>query len=508
MRLVEDRFEELTRFEQQGGTDQLNAIRTNAPRAIPDRAMRTLWELLLTRRVKVSHQGNSFFSWLPRFEREGLTTAVRLQLREVLTPRVELRKLMAPDKEHSESRTIADLVQGKIVLSMEDIAQFRLHQQKQDERWHAVLPALLPDFTMLLRDALDLMRELGGADKKKDDSPAYQPSISPHPQNHRFYDWTVLIELTRDAWLATAQESPKQAALVAEAWTHIPYPLFKRLAFFAAAHDGVIPPRRALDWLLADDHRWLWSDQTKRETIRLLVSLAPRLDETMLRELEQAILQGPPREMFENTIESERRTTFVDRGIWLRLAKVAATGVTLGGDAKKHLDDLLAQYPQWVLATDERDEFSVWMGDGSEWRTFLAAPRRRKELVEWLKQHPARDHWRADDWRQLCQDKFPTVVCALYTLAKEGVWPVDRWEEAFYAWSQKIHLKWSWRLLAPVLAEASDAQLQALPHPISYWLKQVARVFKEHEQRFFTLARRILDLSYEDHEGATTRRHG
>ncbi|MCP9473549.1 MAG: hypothetical protein NNA30_12535 [Nitrospira sp.] len=56
----------------------------------------------------------------------------------------------------------------------------------------------------------------------------------------------------------------------------------------------MIPPRRALDWLLADDHWWLWSAQTKRETIRLLVALAPRLDETMLRELEQAILQGPP----------------------------------------------------------------------------------------------------------------------------------------------------------------------------------------------------------------------
>jgi hypothetical protein len=182
VRLVEDSVEELTRFEQQGGADQLNAIRTNAPRAIPDRAMRTLWELLLPRRVKVSHQGNSFFSWLLRFEREELTTVVRLQLREVLTPRVELRKLMAPDKEHSERRTIADFVQWKIVLSMEDIAQFRLPQQKQDKRWTAVLPELLPDFTMLLRDALDLMRELGGADEKKDDPP---PIRHPSARIHR-----------------------------------------------------------------------------------------------------------------------------------------------------------------------------------------------------------------------------------------------------------------------------------------------------------------------------------
>lgn len=314
-----------------------------------------------------------------------------------------------------------------------------------------------------------------------------------------------MIELTRDAWLwlAIAQQSPEQAALVAESWRHIPYPLFKRLAFFAAAHNGVIPPRRALDWLLADDRWWLWSMETQREAMRLLVSLVPWLDETMLRELEQAVLQGPPREMFENTIEPERWTTFVDGKIWLRLAKVAATGVTLSADASARLDALSSQY-QWKLTADDRDEFPFWMGSGNESRTFLATPRRRRELVEWLKQHSARDHWLTDDWRQLCQDKFPTVVCALYVLAREGVWPVDRWEEAFYAWSQKTHLNRSWCLLAPVLAEAPDAQLQALTHPISYWFKQVARVFKEHEPRFFTLARRILDLSYEDHEGTTT----
>ncbi|MCP9473548.1 MAG: hypothetical protein NNA30_12530 [Nitrospira sp.] len=210
--------------------------------------------------------------------------------------------------------------------------------------------------------------------------------------------------------------------------------------------------------------------------------------------------------MFENTIEPERWTTFVDGGIWLRLAKVAATGVSLSGNAKDRLDALSAQYPQWTLAADDRDEFPFWMGDGSEWRTFQATPRRRKELVEWLKRHPAADHWREDDWRQLCQDKFPTVVCALYALAREGVWPVDRWKEAFYAWSQKTHLNRPWRLLAPVLAAAPDAQLQALTHPMSYWLKQVAGDFKGHEQRFFTLARRILSLESEnkkDDGGAT-----
>jgi hypothetical protein len=79
------------------------------------------------------------------------------------------------------------------------------------EAWNAALPALLPDFTMLLRDALDLMRELGRANDRSDRSYVHQPSISAHPQNRGFREWTVLIELARDAWLATAEHSPERA---------------------------------------------------------------------------------------------------------------------------------------------------------------------------------------------------------------------------------------------------------------------------------------------------------
>ena len=117
-----------------------------------------------------------------------------------------------------------------------------LRDLPKDERWTAALPELLSDFSALLRDTLDLMRELGSAEDRSDLSYMHQPSISDHPQNRDFHDWTALIDLTRDAWLATAAQSPERAALVAESWWHTPYPLFRRLAFFAAAQDDVDTP--------------------------------------------------------------------------------------------------------------------------------------------------------------------------------------------------------------------------------------------------------------------------
>lgn len=497
---IEHRLDELAKLERDGNTDELARIREGAPKAIPGPLMRTLWRLLLTGRVKSWLRDFDLYRWRDRFRRDGLTPTLRLELREMLTPCVSLREPFRwpeEDDEAREPKRIKDLVEWEIVLSTDHV-HTSLRDLPKDERWNAALPELLADVSTLLRDALDLMRELGGAEDRSDLSYIHQPSISEHPQNRDFHDWTALIDLTRDAWLATAAQSPARATLMAQAWWHTPYPLFRRLAFFAAAQGDVIPKRQALDWLLADDHWWLWSVETEREAMRLLVALAPRLDAVMLRELEQAVLAGPPREMFKDDIEPERWTRIVDREIWLRLAKMADAGAVLGAESSARLSGLSAQYPEWKLAEDQRDEFPYWMGDGDEWRKFVATPRRRRELVAWLRQQPGTDHWQEDDWRQRCRDNFATTACALYALAKEGVWPTDRWREALQAWSEERLLKRSWRYMAPLLSDAPDDLLQTLAHGVSWWLQAIAKTFEGHQVHFFGLAHRILALDHQD----------
>lgn len=500
IRLIESRIDKLARLEREGDTAKLARIRENEPKAIPSPLMRTLWRLLLAGRVKSWLRDFDLYRWRDHFKRDGLTATLRLELREMLAPRVSLREPFrwpTEDGEAREPELIKDLVEWEIVLSTDHVHS-SLRDLPRDERWTAALPELLSDFSALLRDALDLMRELGGAEDRSDLSYMHQPSISEHPQNRDFHDWTALIDLTRDAWLATVAQSPARAALVAQSWWHTPYPLFRRLTFFAAAQDNVIPHRQALDWLLADDHWWLWSVETEREAMRLLVALAPQLDAVMLRELEQAVLAGPPRDMFKDDIEPEHWTRIVEREIWLRLAKMAETGAVLSATSKERLEALSAQYPKWKLAGDQRDEFPYWMGDGDEWHTFIATPRRRRELIEWLRQHPSRVHWQEDDWRQRCRDSFATTACALCALAKEGVWPTERWLEALQAWSEEKLLKRSWRYMAPILVTAPDEVLQTLAHGVSWWLQAIAKVFEGQEASFFTLARRILALDHQD----------
>ena len=518
---IERHLNKLYELERDGKTAELARIRENAPRAIPGAPMRTLWRFMLTGHVKSTLRDHfSFTRWQKHFQRDGFNPSLRLELRKMLTPRIALSKPFprpATEGETDKSERIEDLVDWKIVLSTDDThSNLRDLSENKNGRWTAALPELLSDFSALLRDALDLRRELGAAEDRSDRSYIQQPSISEHEQNSKFHDWTALIDLTRDAWLATATQSSARAALaafVAESWLNTPYPLFKRLAFFAAAQDGVIPLRRALDWLLADERWWLWSEETQREALRLLVSLAPRLDAEMLRELEQAVLAGPLHKMSDTEMNYE---------IWLRLAKIDEAGATLSENGEKRMEQLSAEHPDWALAEDQLDEFSGWVHVGGLPK--VTSPSRRRELIEWLRQNPDTDDWQQDDWRQRCRDHFATSACALYALARENVWPKDRWREALQVWSegkhrkrswrymaprlqrryaaqQQKHRKRSWRYIAPVLINVPDAVLQALAPTVSDWLQAISETFKDqaaHEAHFFALVERILALNIED----------
>lgn len=263
--------------------------------------MHKLWQLLLTGRFESKMQDFNVFSWTDNFMLYGLTASLRLELCDVLTPKVLLRahsKTIHFYEKAPESKHIKEIIDWKIVLSAKNVKS-SLQNLPKGKQWNEAIAELLPEFCRLLRDALDIRRELEGADDKSDQSYIYQPLISEHQQNSdKQYDWTALIVLTRDAWLALADISPAQAARVAESWLDVPYPLFKRLAFFAASQPNIIPIDTAIDWLLMDEHWWLWSIETKNEVELLQDSIAMgRPNKMMQKKLDSAILAGQPHNM-------------------------------------------------------------------------------------------------------------------------------------------------------------------------------------------------------------------
>ena len=435
--------------------------------------------------------------WSKRFQREGLTPSVRLELRELLTPRVVLsapiRWKEGGDDVHSATATVRELVNWEIVLTADDVHNF-LKRLRQDPRWQEEIVKFLFDATNLLLEALDLMRDLGGADERSDLSYMSQPSISPHPQNRDYRDWTTLIDLTREAWLATAAHSPERARSEVERWLSIHYPLFRRLVFFAASETQLFAPQLALNWLLSDGSWWLWSVETEHESLRLLAVLAPQLTSAEQSLLFKAILGGPPKEMFRDDIELESFQRISDREIWLRLIKCTASGVVLPPEASRKLAILATQYPAWRLSEDGSDEFPVWMGDGLQ-RTTQTTPIMRRELESWLQDNPASNFWKNSDWADRCRADFPRVATALIHLAVQGQWPVDRWRTALQIWSEEARSAKTWRYLHSILLLAPDHVLKELRDTISWFLQATAKTITKYESDFFSLIHRVLASS-------------
>ena len=512
---IEHELDRFISLEREGKNSELDEIRLFVPNAIPRPLMRTLWRLLLSGRVKSPRQHLDLNRWQRRLKREGLTTTSRLELRELLAPKIVLKKpfLWDDDSSHlGEPERLNQLVDWELVLTADHVHSTL--RDLADEQWTSCLPLLLEDFQQLLFDALDLSSELGMAHSRSDRSYWIMPSITPHWQNRGFHDWTALIELLRDAWLAVRTDENVRAAGIAQRWFELPYATFKRLALFAASQDSCIPPEQWVNWLLADNAWWLWSTDTKREVLRLLVLQGGHLRGVAQEQLEDVILAGPPREMYRDDLDQGRWQDLVTHSIWLHLAKLHSSGLALGTPAAARMTEICNSHPQWALATNDRDEFSHWMSgtgdpDYEESRDVNIAPRKRQELVQWLtKSTSERRPFYEDTWREVCRTRLFHSLSALYDLARDEVWPAGRWREALQTWTEEGMVLRSWRYAAPLVHTMPDAVLQEVDHAVSWWIESASKSINCHQGILLDLCRRMLALPLETGSGSRIIRNG
>ena len=508
IRLIENRLDEIAQLERDDKVSELEEMRTHSPNSVPGALMRTLWRLLLGGRVKSPWRDLDLYRWKSRLKSEGLTATLRLELRELLSPKIRLSKPFHWEDlpaSTGEITRLRQLVEWELVLTADHVHS--TVRDLADAKWHAVLPALLDDLLILLRDALDLLSELGEADERCDRSHWDLPSISPHWQNRGFRDWVSLIELLRAAWLAVHKSDEARAKKLAAAWFDLPYPTFKRLALFAASHDGCIAPDQWVEWLLVDGSWWLWTVETKREVLRLLVLQGRSLTSEPRERLESAILAGPPRAMYRDDLEPDKWQDLVAGAVWLYLAKLKAGGTAIGAAGEARLAELSRSHPQWQLSVNESDEFSHWMSgtgdpDFEARKEVNHAPRKRHDLVEWLvKPLPDRAPFYEDTWRTVCRKHLLNSIYALCDLAHQNQWPEGRWREALQVWREDGMVLRSWRYAAPLVQTMPDAVLRDLAHGVTRWLQTASKSTGEHETILIHLCGRVLSLPLDADSG-------
>ena len=500
--MIENELDRFASLERDGKTAELEEIRSQAPKAIPGPLMRTLWRLLLSGRVKSPGLDLYLYRWKRRLKRDGLTATLRLELRELLAPKVVVEKpFCGGDKAENTNEPAPNY---KLELASEKTRD-HLYGDGEESLCRlnkTQLSELLEDFEQLLRDALDLLRELRKADGKNNvcwESHQKLPSILPPQKNRYSRDWVILIELLRDAWLAVHGDNSARATRIAQAWFERPYyATFKRLALFAASQDACIAPEQWVDWLLADGAWWLWSVEMMREVFRLFVLQGRQLTGASQDRLETAICRGPSRDDPEPN-DDKWQDNMVAHRVWLRLAKLKLSGLALGASAQERLDKLSSDHPQWQLEANERDEFSHWISgtgdpDFEEHRKIDVAPRKRRDLVQWLLNRPSPENrpFHEDTWRDVCRRYPLNALFALADLAKQGNWLSERWCDALYAWSDKKQIQRLWCCTAPVLKTMPDTVIQEIAHGVTWWIKAASKSISRHEGILLQLCRHVL----------------
>lgn len=491
---IEDQLKKWAQKERKG---EAVVPEEEAPQSIPDSRMRVLWRLILCGRVKLSGGRFEIYDWLDQVKRDGLTATLRMAARELLAPKITMRPSFHWRNDFAVRN---DVVECDLELSTDHVRALVRYEHDIKEVFES--PSWLDDLQRLLRDALDLLCEVGKADERRDYSYAYLPAIEPAGQDWGIADWVVLIELLRDAWLALYRTDRRRAARVAEAWFELPYPTFKRLALFAAKQEACIRPAQWVTWLLADGAHWLWTADTEKEVFGLLMHQGRSLIGKVQARLEKAILAGPPRMMYRDDLEPEQWQQRKDYSTWHHLTALAATGLDLGDEATELRLTLTEANPLWKLWVQEQDE-SDGMGEivqpgihDDQIRREVGTISRRK-LVQLLRSPQPNLPVSADDlWYELCRHSRRRSLCTLIDFARQDYWPIKFWELALDLWGTNSKAKGlrTWRHAAATIVAMPAKVLLEMPHAVSRWLRERSQSIPPQDAFMLTLCQRILDL--------------
>ena len=353
---------------------------------------------------------------------------------------------------------------------------------------------LLP-ISNALKQTMEYWQLLGQADEKNDLSVLYLPSISPHQQNHNHHNWTFLIELCRDLWAETFQTNNAHALAILELWKTIPFPVFKRLVLHAYATSECATSSEKLNYLLTDNHWWLWSTATKREKFRLFESLSPQLSGDQLTTLENAIITGPPRSMYREKLSDQEWQERSERQVWLHLAKLESFSVNLSKNAKTIYKSLSAKYPQRELDGD-RDEFNTWFSTGRRNSCDFTIAEFIKLSIEQRieKLSDSSSYYisgRLALFTAICKDKPDIALETLNFLSTHTNWNTSIWHAGIYGLSDTDTDtdtdKPLWIEIAKLIVLLPNEFFKTEAWVISWWIKNTIKSIKEdsEDEKYF-----------------------
>lgn len=494
--LIENEILEQLKQKQDGNKGYFEELERKSSDAVLSEEMITVWNLILAGYCAQPLHHQNLYIWAEEYIKTGITTALKSKLRKALTPIVSFKTPFnsVSDEYKNGLRKYFD---WDVDLSS-PFAHSALEHISKIDTWNSDISLIFSDVNSLLIELMELKWALGEVDEYTDYTYIHHPSISAHPQNKDYNNWTILIDLVRDSWLSVLEKDVSKAKSIVSIWWSTPFPIFKRLALFAASKCEVIEAGEINGWLGQEDSRWLWSISSQRELLQLFQNLEQRFDAKNTKKLLLNICSGPKREWFREDLTDDEFRQLVVREQWLRLEKLKHAGLVFDEETERDYQIIRRENPQWVFDDEQKEEFPFWMGDGNHYRVTTYSPTDEADVIEWLKSKPDHDHWDDDDWSFRCKNDFALAKNALLALEDENIWIPERWREAFNVWTESKHLSIrAWRSLSNFFLEINEHKLVDIAWNLSRWLKSNTNCKALPEEQYFSFVDRLLSAPYD-----------
>ncbi len=375
-----------------------------------------------------------------------------------------------------------------------DVNRFRDHA----DDWEGALAAMADDLTTRLQEAMDWFYDLAASDT--DRTYSQYPSISEHKQNRHLRTWTQLIELSRDSYDALISTGDKSAAeRLVQRWQSLPYPLFRRLALYAATQEaGMHGVNLGLEILLEGPQPALWDIHVHRETLRFLRKRGKDIPKRCLDRLTEEILKGPSR-YCKDPADDECKKRH-DWEIRLRLYKLTESGVALSPSAQGVYDriqrDLL-----WKPHGDLSEEFLFFTYSPD---TFTYSPdtvgfpdenrvledftgMSVERFIQWSATQTDSPWECGGGWRRFVENNIQSAVNLLKGASDNKSWPISLWRTVLSVPGDKKEegetadaLK---REVAGLLTSMPSEKLAALDIQSARWLEKEWLKLDEAQRR-------------------------
>jgi hypothetical protein len=241
-----------------------------------------------------------------------------------------------------------------------------------------------------------------------------------------------------------------------------------------------------------------------RERGRFLRKAAVHLKPHDQERLVTAILAGPRRPLYRESLPEDDFRKIADHEIWRNLAQLRESGTQLPQAAQEKLAELERE-TNWRLAPDESDEFPIWLGGSDKWErssgSFVERLRQLtpEEAADLLATEKSARIDLMDAFRTLCEDKPPThALSIMRSLVAKKIYEPEIWRMAFSVFWGRPEPEWQpevWGYLLEIIPGLTNELCSSINNTLSGWLSVLAKhLSMEEEPKFWSTWTRLWSL--------------